>query len=45
MLEIINPAFAENDADDREAILAHINRRDIGCLKRRGKKVHIRSVW
>ena len=45
LLEVINPAFVENDAIDREAILAYINRRDIGCLKRRGKKVHIRGLW
>ena len=45
MLEAINRAFVENGANDREAILAYINRRDSGCLKRRGKKVHIRSLW
>ena len=45
MLEAINRAFVENGANDREAILAYINRRDIGCLKRRNRKVHIRSFW
>ena len=34
LLEIINPALVENDANDQEAILACINRHDIGSLKR-----------
>ena len=48
VLEVIKRAYIykpENETSDREAILAYLNRRDIGCLKRRGKKVDIRSLW
>ncbi|CDI74283.1 hypothetical protein EPH_0073620 [Eimeria praecox] len=35
----------ESDKSDREAILAYLNKRDLGCLKRRGKRVDVRSLW
>ena len=36
---------ADNKDSDREAIRAYLIGREIGCLKRRSKKVGIRSVW
>lgn len=48
LLEVIKKAFIytrESDKSYREAILACLNKRDLGCLKRRGKRVDVRSLW
>ncbi|CDJ35995.1 uncharacterized protein EMH_0051090 [Eimeria mitis] len=48
VLEVIKRAYVytpDSDESDRVAILAYLNGRDIGCLKKRSKKVDIRSLW
>ncbi|CDI87756.1 hypothetical protein EPH_0052370 [Eimeria praecox] len=48
LLEIINKAFIytpESGKSDWEAIIAYLNGRDLGCLKKRGKLVGVRSLW
>ncbi|CDJ65776.1 hypothetical protein ENH_00013040 [Eimeria necatrix] len=48
VLEVIKRAFVytpDSEHSDRAAILAYLNGRDIGCLKRRSKTVDIRSLW
>ncbi|CDI82699.1 hypothetical protein EPH_0055280 [Eimeria praecox] len=47
LLEVIKKASIctrESDKSEREAILAYLNGRDLGCLKRRGKRVDVRSL-
>ncbi|CDJ49093.1 hypothetical protein EBH_0023990 [Eimeria brunetti] len=48
MLEIIRRAIVytpDRESSDREVILAYLKGRNLGCLKRRCKKVDIRSLW
>ncbi|CDJ67949.1 hypothetical protein ENH_00045350, partial [Eimeria necatrix] len=48
VLEVIKRAFVytpDDETSDREAILAFLNGKDIGCLRRRSKKADIRSLW
>ncbi|CDJ61490.1 hypothetical protein EMWEY_00041610 [Eimeria maxima] len=48
VLEVIKKAFVctpDSEDSDRAAILAHLNGNDLRCLKRRNKKVDIRSLW
>ncbi|CDJ47059.1 hypothetical protein EBH_0014500 [Eimeria brunetti] len=47
LLEVTKREFVytpDSEDSDREATLAYLNDRDLGCLKKRGKKVDIRSL-
>ncbi|CDJ65162.1 hypothetical protein ENH_00001690 [Eimeria necatrix] len=48
VMEVIKRAFVYTPNDengDRRAILAYLNGEDIGCVRRRSKKVGVRSPW